>query len=434
MSSLKISSRHWFVLEPLQVAHPIDAIYQKAAGFEIVGNWYLAGEAYIELHESLVGVSNKIVDSILIESKILARAASCFELAQDSRTSARFYERAAQKIVSSWLIPNPQLAAELYNRAALQYQASSEYFSAGATWNRAAEEFGNVKSNIITCTENRTPLPTSAFKSFLCGLCFEAAAIEFEKVAGNEMWSVGSYWRAGKAYEDGIPNIQAFNAYRRALNAHIRYYGTLDKDQMNNSLPLSQDERDLRIDPFDVMEKSLARCNNHHQLNPGVTPQSQLQTNRQMAEAFHGFNLELQSVGNAKEAANFRIEKSDRQRKILFAQHKYGISTRYLIWKLTSNYSESLGRWGITCFFVIMIFASLYSGFGLITTGVESIDKSFRFFDYIYFSVITFSTLGYGDLHPMGLFGQILACLEVICGLIMFGLLLSLVGSRLQRN
>jgi hypothetical protein len=248
------------------------------------------------------------------------------------------------------------------------------------------------------------------------------------------MWSVMAYWRAGRAYSEGIPNIQAFDAYRRALNAHIKYYGTLEAKQLRLSLPLSDAERATKRNQIGIMEAALARCNNHHQEQPGDTPHSRLQTNRQMAAAFHGFNQELQAVGNAKEAGRFRAEQKERQRRILLSQRKYGAAVLYFLWRIASDYGESLGRWGITCFLVILGFASIYDGFGVIASHGDSSDKTLQLFDYIYFSVITFSTLGYGDLHPVGLLGKALACLEVFAGLIMFGVLLSFVGNRFQRG
>lgn len=54
-------------------------------------------------------------------------------------------------------------------------------------------------------------------------------------------------------------------------------------------------------------------------------------------------------------------------------------------------------------------------------------------FDYFYFSTVTFATLGYGDIHPATTVGQVLACLEVASGFIMFGILLTLIAGRLQR-
>jgi hypothetical protein len=243
-----------------------------------------------------------------------------------------------------------------------------------------------------------------------------------------------AYWRAGRAYAEGVPNIQAFNAYRRALNAHIRYYGTLQPEQLLLSLPLSDSERRSGHDQIGTMEAALIRCNNHHQVKRGDTPESRLQTNRQMAAAFHGFNLELQAVGNSKEAGKYRALQNERQRKILVSERKLVAATFYYLWKISSDYGESLGRWGLACFLVVASFAIAYDGLGAVASSGDSGDKSLRLFDYVYFSVITFSTLGYGDLHPVGLMGRALACLEVFGGLIMFGLLLSFVGNRFQRG
>jgi Ion channel len=418
-------SRHWFVLEPLVLPQPADALLAKATNFETTGNWYLAGETYIALLKLPNATPNPI-----IRAKLLARAASCFELAHDSRISARFYEEAAREVAFS--NSNPHLAAELFNRAALQFRASLEFFFAGSAWVRAAEEFGKIQAAIINCSENLVPLPLSSLKSHLCGVCFEAAASAYAAAAGNEMWSVGAYWRAGKAYSDGIPNIQAFDAFRRSLTANIRHYGTLELEQLRLSLPLSEEERTARVNPIAIMEAALARCNNHHQREPGETPESRLQTNRQMAAAFHEFTLTSQTVGNTKEAGRFRTAQNERQRRILLLQRNVFAASLYWLWQITSNYGESLGRWAATCLLVIMTFAMAYGIFDIVaSTGTSS--RSLRMFDYVYFSVITFTTLGYGDLHPIGIFGQAMACLEVLAGFIMFGVLLSFVGNRFQR-
>jgi tetratricopeptide (TPR) repeat protein len=303
-------TRHWFVQQPLSISPPSDALLSKAANFELAGNFYLAGEAYIALLNNLQGPAVTRIE----KAKLLARAASCFEVARDDKVSARFYEEAAREVAS--LNSNPQLAAELFNRAALQFREALEFFFAGSAWTGAAEEFGKIGAAVVNCTENFTPLPMSAFKSHLCGVCFEAAAGAYARAAGNEMWAVSAYWRAGKAYSEGPPNIQAFDAYRRSLTAHIRHYGTLELDQLRRSMPLSKEERGSNVNPIEIMEAALVRCNNHHQPEPGDTPVSRLQTNRQVAAAFHEFTLAFQAVGNTKEAGRFRAKQNERQRKI----------------------------------------------------------------------------------------------------------------------
>lgn len=421
-------NRHWFALEPVQVPPQFQNLLSAAARFEVAGNWALAGERYIELFDALESIKPPVV--LVARARVATRAGACLELAQAHSPSAAFYDRAANTLAGAGA--EPFLAGELSNRAALQFRAASEYFSAGVAWARAGEQFAKVPGNAIICRDTVPPLPGSALKSHLCGLCFEAAAASYEKATGNEMWSVMAYWRAGQSYASGIPNIQAYDAYRKAIIAHVRYYGTLDAEQMRLSLPMSDDERARHGDQLTVMEAALVRCNNHHQERPGDTPQSRLQTNRQIAAAFHAFTLELLAVGNPKEAARFRVAQNDRNRAVMRLQGNYGTDALYLVWKATSNYGESLGRWAVSCVLVILTWAVAYGLFSAVGSS-DSPDRSLRLIDYIYFSVVTFSTLGYGDLHPIGALGKVLACLEVFAGLIMFGLLLSFVSNRFQR-
>lgn len=122
---------------------------------------------------------------------------------------------------------------------------------------------------------------------------------------------------------------------------------------------------------INVMEAALVRCDNQKY---GDTSRSHLETNRQMARAFHGFIVELQAVGNAKEASRFRARQNERQRRILLSQGRHLTAALYYLWRIASDYGESLGRWAITC------------------------------------------------------------CLVIFSGLIMFGVLLSIVGNRFQRG
>ena len=51
------------------------------------------------------------------------------------------------------------------------------------------------------------------------------------------------------------------------------------------------------------------------------------------------------------------------------------------------------------------------------------------FFTGIYFSIVTISSLGYGDMHPVG-FSKALICVEVLVGLAMIGIMIAKVTSR----
>ena len=55
-------------------------------------------------------------------------------------------------------------------------------------------------------------------------------------------------------------------------------------------------------------------------------------------------------------------------------------------------------------------------------------------FNPIYFSVVTLTTLGYGDITPRGPLAQMVVLLEVVTGYIMLGGLLSVFSNKISRR
>jgi hypothetical protein len=50
----------------------------------------------------------------------------------------------------------------------------------------------------------------------------------------------------------------------------------------------------------------------------------------------------------------------------------------------------------------------------------------------VYYSIVTFTTLGYGDIYPYNTFGRIVAAAEAIFGFTAFGLLVSVISTKLR--
>jgi hypothetical protein len=110
------------------------------------------------------------------------------------------------------------------------------------------------------------------------------------------------------------------------------------------------------------------------------------------------------------------------------------------------------GRWGKFWFWVwgltdygrslisIIVFASvLMFGFGAVfshwpqlTANAKDMDPN-RFTPF-YFSIVTYTTLGFGDVRPNSLAGEILVCIEVVFGYITLGLLLAVLGNKIARR
>lgn len=93
-----------------------------------------------------------------------------------------------------------------------------------------------------------------------------------------------------------------------------------------------------------------------------------------------------------------------------------------------------LGRTMVGCViqaaFLIAIFACFYRNVGLIDfKGSSEIET---LWSGLYFSIVTWTTLGYGDLHPTAPL-RLVAAAEAILGYIFSGILIGLLVAQLER-
>ncbi len=103
----------------------------------------------------------------------------------------------------------------------------------------------------------------------------------------------------------------------------------------------------------------------------------------------------------------------------------------YWLWKATSNCGRSWGRWALwSCTLAVGFGAWFYS---LGESAFHSLHLSWSFWTALYYSVITFTTLGFGDITPTTGLAAFVVALEVIAGYIMLGGLVALIASRMAR-
>jgi len=102
----------------------------------------------------------------------------------------------------------------------------------------------------------------------------------------------------------------------------------------------------------------------------------------------------------------------------------------YQLWWLTSDCGRSLYRWGLFAFAVAVLYAILYS---FPAVGIHYGDHP-TLLSPLYFSIVTFTTLGYGDILPTSLWGQVLVITEVVLGYVGLGGLLSILANKLARR
>jgi uncharacterized protein YjbI with pentapeptide repeats len=100
----------------------------------------------------------------------------------------------------------------------------------------------------------------------------------------------------------------------------------------------------------------------------------------------------------------------------------------YWLWWITSDCGRSFLRWGACIFLLLGLFAVLFN-FVAIDYGEYPTELS-----SFYYSVVTLTTLGYGDVLPASMPAQILAMIEVVIGYVMLGGLLSIFANKMARR
>jgi uncharacterized protein YjbI with pentapeptide repeats len=107
-------------------------------------------------------------------------------------------------------------------------------------------------------------------------------------------------------------------------------------------------------------------------------------------------------------------------------------------WNLTCNCGRSIRRWALVCGVIAVFFGLVFClaaevfAYPLVRLGKDAgFARAPNPFTYFYFSVVTFTTLGFGDVRPTGLLGEILVTLEVIFGYIGLGGLISIFTTKL---
>ena len=101
----------------------------------------------------------------------------------------------------------------------------------------------------------------------------------------------------------------------------------------------------------------------------------------------------------------------------------------YYLWWISSDCGRSISRWLALVGLIALLFAGLYE---LVDISYGNHEPSW--FLPIYYSLVTMTTLGYGDIVPVSVPAQMIAMLQVLIGYIMLGGLLSIFSNKLARR
>ena len=109
----------------------------------------------------------------------------------------------------------------------------------------------------------------------------------------------------------------------------------------------------------------------------------------------------------------------------------------FVFWELSCHCGRNILLWAGWSAAIAMIFAFVYwrfFGCESITFGPDKLVGQPNFWGYLYYSVVTFTTLGFGDIIPLTNPARLVVGIEVVFGYVMLGGLISIFANKLARR
>lgn len=147
-------------------------------------------------------------------------------------------------------------------------------------------------------------------------------------------------------------------------------------------------------------------------------------------ESFRGI-----SVDSCKGDAVFKRYAQDQDFLETFKETQPGwfYKPLYYLWEILSDCGQSIALWILWSVVIAVGFAVIFASLGIKSFNPMLLD----FYDFntlIYYSVVTFTTLGFGDITPATPIAARWVMAEVITGYIMLGGLISIFATKLARR
>ena len=107
----------------------------------------------------------------------------------------------------------------------------------------------------------------------------------------------------------------------------------------------------------------------------------------------------------------------------------------YWIWLVLTDCGRSMVRVVLWSAGLTLLFALIYSALGEQAFAVSNkATLGWNFFTAVYYSVVTFTTLGFGDITPLTPVSAIVVMIEVVVGYVMLGILISILATKVARR
>lgn len=104
----------------------------------------------------------------------------------------------------------------------------------------------------------------------------------------------------------------------------------------------------------------------------------------------------------------------------------------FFLWWITCNFGRSAWMWAAWSIGIAVGFAGLFYWIG--SSGFSTTHLEWNFQTMVYYSVVTFTTLGFGDVVPKSQLAAWCVTAEVIIGYVMLGGLISILATKIAQR
>lgn len=99
------------------------------------------------------------------------------------------------------------------------------------------------------------------------------------------------------------------------------------------------------------------------------------------------------------------------------------------------NYHKALWKTVGLAVVIPLFYSFIYIAFVYFDNdSFKGLSPESPYFDYVYFSYITFTTTGYGDIYPINLFAKTIVLSEIILGITLIALIIFLNFKRISNK
>ncbi len=270
------------------------------------------------------------------------------------------------------------------------------------------------------------------FRADLRGACLRGACLEDAELTGADL--TGADLEGVRAARAGLGAACLEDA--KCFEADLRG-ATLSRAKLAGS-----DLRCARLDDARLREADLARAD----LTGACLKGADLTTSFMKNATLNGADLrnsELAGIRDFSSASWIGVDTRDVNFAGAYLLRRFIIDENYLeefrtqsrfaaavywIWKLSSDCGRSMTRWFFLILSTVLIYAVAFAIVGADWGDHETVLSP------LYFSIVTITTLGYGDVLPASLAGQVLVICEVLTGYLMLGGLLAIFTNKMARR